>query len=286
MQHSIPKFPAVVKQGYDYLEGELWYGQHAFCLSLSRGALDAIAGVMQYANPFVYQHALPDASLPNVAAVVAGKNVASGVATKTVDAGWATLTMLGKSTAAHVDMLDALVAPTFQTTALGQSWLNSGGPIGGYCPATGEDALDILAVSLPPDDMHVTYNDHSKWAVAQKASSSWWCGMDNNHVASQLKRSGLAVCLQHLPMATLLRSSAPQVGTCGAPPPPPGPTPGPAPGPKPSSCCYYDSSSCATGITCCSSSGVSYQSQYSCDRYGAKHGCVWHFDDSQCIVEP
>lgn len=75
--------------------------------------------------------------------------------------------------------------------------------------------------------------------------------------------------------------------TKGATPPPgPSPAPGPAPGPNPSppagNCCYHKSQSCASGQTCCSSSGKSYQSQGTCERYGAAHHCAW--SGTVCVV--
>jgi len=66
--------------------------------------------------------------------------------------------------------------------------------------------------------------------------------------------------------------------------PSPGPSPGPAPpSPSPSGdCCYYSSSSCSAGQTCCSGSGKSYESHSTCNKYGGKHGCKW--DGSKCSI--
>ena len=46
VQHSIPKFPNYVADGYEYGSGQMYYGQHAFCMSLSPSALNAAAEVM------------------------------------------------------------------------------------------------------------------------------------------------------------------------------------------------------------------------------------------------
>lgn len=278
VQHSIPKFPDYVKSGYEFGSGQLWYGQHAFCMSLSAKSLDAIAEVMTYAYVQVYDHALKDTSLSNVNAVVAGTQ-ASGTKSVQVEAPWGTLRLFGKASAADEDMLDAIASPALATSLLGQSWLNSGGPIGGYCPVSGVDVKDILTLTLPADDSHVTYVDHSKWAVAQPAGSGWWCALDNNHVASQETRSGLAVCLEQPHTAALLRAAAAKVGPCG---PDPGPAP-PGPGPA-GACCYQDDDKCTNGQTCCSDSGKSYASETTCKQYGAAHGCEWEAADDRCVV--
>ena len=283
VQHSIPKFPNNVKDGYNYRSGEMWYGQHAFCMSLTPAQLEGVAGVLQYAYPQVYDHALADTSLPSVNAVVAGQS-AQGTTAQTVTAAWGGLTLLGKASAADEDMLDRLISPKLGTSMLSQSWLNSGGPIGGYCPSSGVEVHDIQALGLPANDAHLTQADHSKWAVAQAAGSAWWCALDNNHVDSQKTRSGLAVCMQQAAVAGLLRAAATAKGPCGAPTPPaPGPSPGPAPPPA-SNCCYYDDAKCVVGQTCCASSGRSYKMITTCEHYGKKHGCVWDLKQLKCIV--
>lgn len=50
VQHSIPKFPNYKKDGYEYQTGELWYGQHAFCMTLTKEALNEIGSAMSYAS--------------------------------------------------------------------------------------------------------------------------------------------------------------------------------------------------------------------------------------------
>ena len=48
------------------------------------------------------------------------------------------------------------------------------------------------------------------------------------------------------------------------------------------SCCYYKSTSCSKGQTCCDAEGKSY-GEYYCKENGAAHHCKW--EDSKCIVE-
>ncbi len=276
VQHSIPDFPNYVEDGYLYGTGQMYYGQHAFCMTLTPKALDEIAVVMRYANPQVYASNLDITSWPNIAAVAAQEKLQGSTST-TVDVGWATLHLQGKASAADEDMLDSLTAPALKVDLSSQSWLNSGGPIGGYCPSKGYNVTDVQTITLPPTDTHVTYVDHSKWAVAKLVSANWFCALDNNHVESQERRSGLAVCMQQAGLVGLMHAAAAQVGGCGAPSPPsPGPTPGPTP--TPGSCCFYNDVTCSPGQTCCSGSGVSYKSESTCQQYGEKHGCVWQDD--------
>ena len=68
--------------------------------------------------------------------------------------------------------------------------------------------------------------------------STNWCALDNNHVESQLSRSGLAVCSRASGMAALLRGAATEIGQCVPPPPPPGPA-GKCPGPHSYPCTSF-----------------------------------------------
>eukprot|EP00966_Prymnesium_polylepis_P285467 6594195-Prymnesium_polylepis.2 len=114
-------------------------------------------------------------------------------------------------------MVDALLSPALDTPLDSQSWLNSGGPLGGYCPTAGPEVVDIETIGLPASpapDSHATQVDHSKWAVANTSGVAVWCALDNNRVESQFKRSGLAVCTPSGQgdsiggVATLLRTAA------------------------------------------------------------------------------
>jgi hypothetical protein len=274
VQHSVPDFPEYVKAGYLYGDGQTYYGQHAFCMSLTPKMLNEIALVMQYAYPQVYDKRLDITSWPNINAVAAEQKL-PGTTVTTIDVGWATLHLQGKASAAEIDMLDLITAPALKTDLWSQSWLNTGGVIGGYCvpPGEGYNVTDILTIQLPgeePPDVHATQVDHSKWAVAKTESDDWFCALDNNHVESQFGRAGLAICMQQPGLVGLMHAAAMAVGPCGAPAPPP-----PKPGPTPGNCCYHADATCSPGQTCCSGSGESYTSEGSCKQYGAVHSCVW-----------
>ena len=68
---------------------------------------------------------------------------------------------------------------------------------------------------------HLTFQDHAKWAVSDSSTSDWACGLDNNHCASQLVRSGLAACVEGTSLGKLLRNADAKHNNCGDPPPTP-----------------------------------------------------------------
>lgn len=289
VQHSVPHFPNYVKDGYEYGHGQEMYGQHAFCMTMLPDSINDLAGVMKYSNGWIYDHKT-DGSLSNVEDIISGKTVSTGTIVKDISTKWGTLKLAGKTVAFNQDMLQQVVAPTLKQSMLYQSWLNTGGKLGPYCPSSGFDVFDIESLHISSSDTHETREDHSKWAVSKAASSTWFCGVDNNHVESQYKRSGLAVCIQNESLSRLMRATAAQSDTCKGPSPSPGPSPPSPPSPSPPSpspsgkCCYYKASStaCTSGEICCSESGACYKSSSSCSRYGAKHNCKW--TGQQCIV--
>ncbi len=158
VQHSIPKFPATKAMGYSYPRdpdpgddgydfgaGQMWYGQHAFCMSLTPAQLNDAAAVMLYAHPWVYdwaQGAASDdddgaATLPNVSAVIGGESK-EGSITTAIAAGWGELTLFGKSASLGEDMLNSLISPTLDETLDSQA--NAAGSPTSPAPPTSDPA--------------------------------------------------------------------------------------------------------------------------------------------------
>lgn len=224
VQHSIPDFPMYIQNGYHYGHSQEREGQHAICMSLSLDNLNTIAGVMRYSNGWVYNHSVGRSpSLGNVSLVATGQNV-SGTVIQDVETAWGHLRLFGKSVSFYNDMANALISPNLQQSFYSQSWLNGGGPLGDFCPASGYDVIDALYIKeLPASTTHTTKHDHSKWLVS-KDLRPFFCGLDNNHVHSQYHRSGLAVCFQDHGLRKAMLDTVASAGSCN-------PTPAPSPGP-------------------------------------------------------
>ena len=120
---SYPRDPEPGDDGYDFGAEQMWYGQHAFCMSLTPAQLNDAAAVMLYAHPWVYdwaQGAASDdddgaATLPNVSAVIGGESK-EGSITTAITAGWGELSLFGKSASLGEDMLNSLISPTLDET--------------------------------------------------------------------------------------------------------------------------------------------------------------------------
>jgi len=212
VQHSIPHFPNYANKGYKFQDGERKNGQHAFCMSMSKDNVDEVAAIMKFSRPWVYDWDT-DKSLKTMEEVIDGDHEKDGSIMKDVKMPWGTVRLFGKTAHDAQNMLHDVIAPALKEDFLSQSWLNGGHPFGSFCPTSGYEAMDITTVALG-DLLHDTHKDHSKWAVASDEDSNWACGLDNNHVKSQLKRAGLAACLQHPRLAFNLRDAAYEVDDC------------------------------------------------------------------------
>lgn len=277
LQHSVPKFPNYVDQGYHYGSGQEKFGQHALCVSLELATLDQVAFVMKYSHPWVYDSHLAAApKLANVSDVV--KEVNFNATASFIDLTISTsnslgdLRLFGKTALYNKDMMDSVVAPALKFDLWSQSWLNSGGTLGAYCPK-GFSVLDVQTSNFgSATEPWKTNDDHSKWAIAPM--SDWVCGNDNNRVYSQFERSGLSICFQQPDIHSTLKSGVKKEGNCG-------------PSPPEGECCYYKDTSCKVGDVCCKSGckdpfTCSYTEEGCSGRYGQKHHCTWQNDT--CFV--
>ena len=109
-----------------------------------------------------------------------------------------------------------------------------------------------------------TLNDTPYWKVKNSWNTDW--GMDGYVLIERGVKSSGGMCgIRAEPTYPTVSSSSPS---------PPSPT-----------CCFSSDASCEAGQVCCSSNQKSYVSESSCQRYGAKHNCVWDASQSECVVQ-
>mmetsp|Transcript_42125 Transcript_42125/g.51138 ORF Transcript_42125/g.51138 Transcript_42125/m.51138 type:complete len:431 (-) Transcript_42125:447-1739(-) len=282
LHHSIPKFPNYADKSYDYGYGQTKYGQHAFCISLDLTTLDTIAYVLKYATPWVYS-SNNKGSLGNVTDLLKGvsfnntKSTSTSVTAHPTSNSISTLKLYGKTQQFGADMMDSVIAVDgLSSSWWSQSWLNSGGPLGAFCPEKQDvSVVDVRTMSYGSGtDSWDTVNDHSKWAIS--TSGGYVCMNDNNRVESQFRRGGLSVCFQQPDLYKVLKAGVDKEGECGA-----GPSPGPSPPSPPSGkCCYFEDKDCVVGDVCCKTGcknpfTCSYKRSSCSGIYGQKHHCEW-----------
>jgi len=78
LDHSVPRWPPLATDAYEFPEMEASYGQSFMCVSLDAKALETVYGNWLYTYPNVYSQSIPvslQATYPNLVQVSAGKHV-------------------------------------------------------------------------------------------------------------------------------------------------------------------------------------------------------------------
>ena len=78
LDHSVPRWPPLAEEAYEFPANEATYGQSMFCTSLDAKALEAVFSNWEYTYPNVYSQSIPDALgavYPNLVAASAGTHV-------------------------------------------------------------------------------------------------------------------------------------------------------------------------------------------------------------------
>lgn len=121
--------------------------------------------------------------------------------------GGATFTSLAKNAQWDNDLYEGLVAPTFGSDLLVESWLR-GSKEGSYCkPKYSYKVVDVSSMSLDGGKAgNITWTetqDHAKWALALD-QSNLVCVCDINRMTTQRVRGGGCICFKQASLATQL----------------------------------------------------------------------------------
>eukprot|EP00803_Ostreobium_quekettii_P006150 evm.model.scf_561EXC.4 EVM.evm.TU.scf_561EXC.4 scf_561EXC:32271-33401(-) len=206
--HSIPRFPQppTANGSIAELPASAWTeAQHAFCITLAPGGIEALAGALALMRPNVYPFsAIPDAlrlAYPNATTLLrpsppppppslAAIPLASAQGTQFI--------LLAKSPN-FVAKIHDFVEQYFNAPMEWQTWRRGrGGRLPSCCPpacpietlnVAGVAAANRSAIAWPYT------RDHSKWGVALgRAGMEVFCAGDLNRMASQERRGGGFLC--------------------------------------------------------------------------------------------
>jgi deoxyribonuclease-2 len=216
--HSCPHFPATGSYG-GLADTEEKYAQSFLCVSLSAGQLDAVGDAFFLNRPYVYDSAVTEdiaSAAPALAAYLNNGDYsrdAIGNVTDIRTRGGMGMTLFSKTRYWDKDLYGDLVAPTFSSDLLVESWMNGVGPLPSWCkPQYQYNTIDIRALSLAGQSWTET-QDHSKWAITTSdytgdsnsaslrgstfgSSKSMVCIGDINRQHGQLSRGGGTVCME------------------------------------------------------------------------------------------
>ena len=227
LTHTLPKFPDLTGAAFTWGGASTTYGQNFLCLSLAADQFEVAAAGMQYADPYVYDSALPSGvsrALPATAALVAGQRQGGTRAAELLTRAGARFLQVSKSGSTGLDIYEDVLQPHLGQDMWVETWRRSP-MMQSYCrPAYAYDSLNVQGLTFldeAGDPFPLKYTqDHSKLAVtaprsAPGAYGNVTCVGDNNRMTSQWARGGGTVCmLGNQPMHAAFVASMTSVDAC------------------------------------------------------------------------
>jgi deoxyribonuclease-2 len=218
--HSIPLFPVGPQgapSGYKGLGQNAWmYGQDAMCLTMKTADINMIAGGLFIEELNVYDMHIVDGAAPNVGNITLLANGYSTDAAACVSAvyplgSYESVRVFSKSSAWNNELYSACVAPTMQKNIWVETWIH-GGELAPSC-GTFTDTYNVKYVKFKSGSSGwETYDDHSKWVVADDAD--FFCMGDINRVQTQFQRGGGTMCVWDTKIAAALRGAVASGAGC------------------------------------------------------------------------
>ncbi|KAF8072694.1 Plancitoxin-1 [Scenedesmus sp. PABB004] len=228
LTHSAPRFPDDPRAGpgfADLAPPQSVFAQHFACFSLAAPGLAGAAELLRTSAPFVSSSALPPAlaaRLPAWAALLGGGGApapprpAVQLRLRLRTAGGQALTAFSAAAQLNASLTDDVIGPALRADMAG----------------AGVDSLNVAAVAFAGTRVAwPASEEHSKWGVEAGAldppdvdppdrpgprqRAGWVCLGDKNRAASQARRGGGAVCLQHAALWAALAGVVAGVEGCG-----------------------------------------------------------------------
>jgi len=196
--HSVPNWPPVSSDNYDYPSGQAVYSQSFLCLSLDIGQIEDIGAQLLLDKPFLTDSNMPNSfNMPNLQSVINAQwNTDSTPLTIQVSTrGGVSFDVFAKSREADVELWDDVVEPYYKSGMYVESWMNGADSNKMPSVCNGKyHTLNVRQVTATSDISWTETKDHSKWAITTDNDTNVFCIGDINRQFSQAKRGGGAVC--------------------------------------------------------------------------------------------
>tara|TARA_R110000868_G_scaffold266583_1_gene525804 strand:+ start:13742 stop:14806 length:1065 start_codon:yes stop_codon:yes gene_type:complete len=202
---SVPKFPSVATQQYSYPDTATTYGQSLLCVSINTDQLPVIAKQLQYSYPHIYSAHMPSTwQLRSTFSRLWQVMQYQGMQEKPryseqtfYSQAQQPFVSIVKSYPENTHLFYEYVASYFKQPLLAETWLR-GQQEGSVCQPYVVNDVETLAYPshTTPRYAWKETQDHSKWAVSNKAGGSLVCVGDLNRMRSQRHRAGGTVCIK------------------------------------------------------------------------------------------
>ncbi|XP_006149528.1 deoxyribonuclease-2-beta isoform X2 [Tupaia chinensis] len=201
--HSIPRFPPIPEEGYDYPPSGRRNGQSGICITFKYSQYEAIDFQLLVYNPNVYSCSIPAAfqhKLVHMLQLCTG-NISSEAPrrhlTTLQSAQGQNFLHFAKSDSFFDDIFVAWMAQQLKTHLLAETWQRKRQELPSNCSLP-YHVYNIKAIKTSRQSYFSSYQDHAKWCISQKgARNRWTCIGDLNRSPYQAFRSGGFICTQN-----------------------------------------------------------------------------------------
>ncbi|XP_006898437.1 PREDICTED: deoxyribonuclease-2-beta [Elephantulus edwardii] len=202
--HSIPRFPPIPEEGYDYPPTGRRNGQVGICVTFKYNQYKAIDYQLLIYNPNVYSCSVPDTFLqelthmPQLCARSGSTSVTPLRKLATFQSAQGkNFLHFAKSDSFNDDIFTAWMAQKLKTHLLTETWQRKTQELPSNCSLP-YHVYNIKAIKIPGTSYVSSYQDHAKWCVSLKGTKNpWTCIGDLNRSPYQASRSGGFICTQN-----------------------------------------------------------------------------------------
>ncbi|XP_023554834.1 deoxyribonuclease-2-beta isoform X3 [Octodon degus] len=201
--HSVPRFPPIAEEGYDYPATGRRNGQSGICVTFKYNQYETIDSQLLVCNPNIYSCSIPATfhqelvHMPQLCTRFRPSKIPVRYLTTLQSAQGQTFLHFAKSDSFLDDIFAAWIAQQLKTHFLTETWQRKRQELPSNCSLP-YHVYNIKAIKVSRQSYFSSYQDHAKWGISQKGTKDHWtCIGDLNRSPHQAFRSGGFICTQN-----------------------------------------------------------------------------------------
>lgn len=201
--HSIPRFPSVPEEGYDYPLTGKKNGQTGICVTFKYSQYKAIDSQLLIYNPNIYSCFIPSTFhleliyMPQLCTGFRSVKIPKRSLITLRSARGQKFLHFAKPASYLDDIFAAWMAQELKTHLLTETWQRTRQELPSNCSLP-YHVYNVKAIKISEQSYFSSYHDHAKWCVSKKGTKNQWaCVGDLNRSPYQAFRSGGFICTQN-----------------------------------------------------------------------------------------
>ncbi|XP_004679584.1 PREDICTED: deoxyribonuclease-2-beta [Condylura cristata] len=206
--HSIPGFPPIPEEGYDYPPTGRQNGQTGICVTFKYNQYEKIDSQLSVCNPNIYSCSIPVTfhqelvHMPQLCAMshspsIPGRRIPGRRLVTLWSARGQKFLHFAKPNSYFDDIFAAWMAQQLKTHLLTETWQRKRQELPSNCSLP-YHVYNVKAIKISGQSYFSSSRDHAKWCVSKKGTKNrWTCIGDLNRSPYQAFRSGGFVCTQN-----------------------------------------------------------------------------------------